>query len=125
METRKENHKIKHSIRQHYFITVINQHPFYINNKLQRGTTFKGTQTSVRKRNIQLKGRRNKNSEDLGALKLEMRWDTDVTETGQLTAQKRTLRGGTTMVELSLLQSKTIYPDILLWILNSTDPGQT
>lgn len=48
---------------------------------------FKGTQTLVRGKETQLEGRFKQKSEDLGALELEMRWDTAATTEGQLTAQ--------------------------------------
>lgn len=115
--------QISHSIRQHYFITVINQHSFYINNKFQRGTMFKSTKTIRRKGNPTRRETQQK-PEDLGALKLEMRWDTGVTAEGQLTAQVGVLGGSMAMVEFSLLQSKPIYPVVFHWVISSTDPGQ-
>lgn len=86
---------------------------------------FKGTQTLVRGKETQLEGRFEQKSEDLGALELEMRWDTGATAEGQLTAQIKVLGGSIAMVGFSLLQSKTIYPVISQGIQNSVDPGQT
>lgn len=58
--------------KAHYFITIINQHSFYINNKFQRRTMFKGTQIVKRKGN-QTRRETQPETGELGALKLEMR----------------------------------------------------
>lgn len=62
---------MEHSVREHYFITVtINKKSFHVNNKFQGGTMFKGIQTLVRGREMQL---------EIRFLKLGMRRHTGAT----------------------------------------------